>query len=92
MRISYQQLYEEFLRVLTSRNVPQDKAEACAHMFTETSLNGVYSHGVNRFPRFIQQLDAGHIVPDAEPQKSCRWARSSNGMPSVPSATSPRTV
>ncbi|MCL7667271.1 Ldh family oxidoreductase, partial [Klebsiella pneumoniae] len=58
MRISYQQLYEEFLRVLTGRNVPQDKAEACARMFTETSLNGVYSHGVNRFPRFIQQLDA----------------------------------
>jgi len=69
MRISYQQLYEEFLRVLTSRNVPQGKAEACAHMFTETSLNGVYSHGVNRFPRFIQQLDAGHIAPDADAQK-----------------------
>jgi len=69
MRISHQQLYREFLRVLTSRNVPQDKAEACAQMFAETSLNGVYSHGVNRFPRFIQQLDAGHIVPEADAQQ-----------------------
>nr|WP_310616430.1 3-dehydro-L-gulonate 2-dehydrogenase [Pantoea cypripedii] len=69
MRISYQQLYEEFLRVLLSRKVPQDKAIDCAAMFAETSLNGVYSHGVNRFPRFIQQLDAGHIVADATAKK-----------------------
>ncbi|MDE1187685.1 MAG: 3-dehydro-L-gulonate 2-dehydrogenase [Pantoea sp.] len=69
MRISYQQLYEEFLRVLLSRKVPQDKATDCAVMFAETSLNGVYSHGVNRFPRFIQQLDAGHIVADATAKK-----------------------
>lgn len=69
MRISYQQLYEEFLRVLLSRKVPEEKAIACAAMFAETSLNGVYSHGVNRFPRFIQQLDAGHIVPAASASK-----------------------
>ncbi|ADU69193.1 3-dehydro-L-gulonate 2-dehydrogenase [Pantoea sp. At-9b] len=69
MRISYQQLYEEFLRVLLSRKVPEEKATACAAMFAETSLNGVYSHGVNRFPRFIQQLDAGHIVPAASASK-----------------------
>ncbi|MDO6405656.1 MAG: 3-dehydro-L-gulonate 2-dehydrogenase [Pantoea sp.] len=69
MRISYQQLYEEFLRVLLSRKVPEEKATACAAMFAETSLNGVYSHGVNRFPRFIQQLDAGHIVPEATANK-----------------------
>ena len=69
MRISYQKLYEEFLRVLLSRKVPEEKATACAAMFAETSLNGVYSHGVNRFPRFIQQLDAGHIVPAASANK-----------------------
>ncbi|WP_261640481.1 3-dehydro-L-gulonate 2-dehydrogenase [Erwinia mallotivora] len=69
MRISHQQLYQEFLRVLLSRNVSEDKATACAAMFTETSLNGVYSHGVNRFGRFIQQLDAGHILPDASAEK-----------------------
>ncbi len=31
-------------------------------MFARTTESGVYSHGVNRFPRFIQQLDAGDII------------------------------
>ncbi|MFH4280627.1 Ldh family oxidoreductase, partial [Acinetobacter baumannii] len=29
----------------------------------------VYSHGVNRFPRFIQQLENGDIIPDAQPKR-----------------------
>jgi LDH2 family malate/lactate/ureidoglycolate dehydrogenase len=36
-----------------------ETADACAEMFARTTESGVYSHGVNRFPRFIQQLDAG---------------------------------
>ena len=38
-------------------------------MFARTTESGVYSHGVNRFPRFIQQLDAGDILPDAQPKR-----------------------
>ncbi len=38
-------------------------------MFARTTESGVYSHGVNRFPRFIQQLDNGDIIPDAKPQR-----------------------
>lgn len=69
MRISYQQLKQEFLRVLLARGVEAETAEACATLFADTSESGVYSHGVNRFPRFIQQLDAGHIIPEATPEK-----------------------
>ncbi len=58
--------FSAYLQVVTCLRIKPKPARAC---FTETSLNGVYSHGVNRFPRFIQQLDAGHIVPEAEPQK-----------------------
>ncbi len=39
-------------------------------MFARTTEVGVYSHGgVSRFPRFIQQLDNGDIIPDAKPQR-----------------------
>jgi LDH2 family malate/lactate/ureidoglycolate dehydrogenase len=69
MRVSYTDLKQEFKRVLLSRGVAEATADDCAGMFADTSANGVYSHGVNRFPRFIQQLDAGDIVPDAEPSK-----------------------
>lgn len=68
MRVSYTDLKQEFKRVLLSRGVAEATADDCAGMFADTSANGVYSHGVNRFPRFIQQLDAGDIVPDAEPR------------------------
>ncbi|MDO4642858.1 MAG: 3-dehydro-L-gulonate 2-dehydrogenase [Cardiobacteriaceae bacterium] len=67
--MSYEQLKSEFKRVLLSRHIKEKIAEDCATLFADTTLSGVYSHGVNRFPRFIYQLDHGHIRPDAEPEK-----------------------
>lgn len=69
MNISYDELKQEFKRVLISRNVPDSIADSCAAMFADTTESGVYSHGVNRFPRFIQQLEKGDIVPEANPSK-----------------------
>lgn len=69
MRVSYQELKSEFKRVLLARNVREEIAEECATMFADTTQDGVYSHGVNRFPRFIQQLENGDIVPEAKPTK-----------------------
>ncbi|MEJ7676229.1 MAG: Ldh family oxidoreductase [Chitinophagaceae bacterium] len=31
------------------------------------SLDGVYTHGVNRFPRFLQNIKDGHIIVNNEP-------------------------
>ncbi|CFR20427.1 3-dehydro-L-gulonate 2-dehydrogenase [Yersinia frederiksenii] len=70
MRVSYQQLKAEFKRVLLARKVNEATADACAEMFAQTTEYGVYSHGVNRFPRFIQQLEAGDIVPEAIPTRA----------------------
>jgi 3-dehydro-L-gulonate 2-dehydrogenase len=69
MQVSYEQLKAEFKRVLLGRGVSEDKAEECATLFADTTQTGVYSHGVNRFPRFIQQLDQGDIDPTAEPER-----------------------
>jgi 3-dehydro-L-gulonate 2-dehydrogenase len=69
MQVSYEQLKAEFKRVLLGRGVSEDKAEECATLFADTTQTGVYSHGVNRFPRFIQQLDQGDIDPAAEPER-----------------------
>jgi 3-dehydro-L-gulonate 2-dehydrogenase len=69
IRVSYGELKQEFLRVLASCGVPPAQAEACATLFADTTETGVYSHGVNRFPRFIQQLRAGHVRPEAEPTR-----------------------
>lgn len=69
MKVSYQELKAEFKRVLLARNVREEIAEECATMFADTTQAGVYSHGVNRFPRFIQQLEKGDVIPDAVPTK-----------------------
>jgi 3-dehydro-L-gulonate 2-dehydrogenase len=69
MRVSYRELKQEFLRVLHACGVKEPQADECATLFADTTRTGVYSHGVNRFPRFIQQLRAGHVVPDAAPSR-----------------------
>ncbi len=57
----------EFVRILTSHGFPDVKADKCAEIFTLNSLEGVYSHGINRFPRFVEYIRKGYIRPNAEP-------------------------
>ncbi|WP_295718357.1 hypothetical protein [Mucilaginibacter sp.] len=50
MRIPFPQLKAEFKRVLQSLDFTETKAEACADIFAGNSRDGVYTHGLNRFP------------------------------------------
>ncbi len=70
MLLSFSDLKNEFNRVLLARGVAVETADACAEMFARTTESGVYSHGVNRFPRFIQQLENGDIIPEALPERT----------------------
>ncbi|SCM72935.1 2,3-diketo-L-gulonate dehydrogenase, NADH-dependent [uncultured Pleomorphomonas sp.] len=69
LHLTHQDLKAEFRRVLLASGLAPDKADACAGLFADTTETGVYSHGVNRFPRFVQQIRAGHVRIDAEPTK-----------------------
>lgn len=44
-----------------------ERAEICAAIFADNSLEGIYSHGINRFPRFIRYIRNGYIDVDAVP-------------------------
>ena len=44
------------------------RAELCARLFAETTCDGVYSHGVNRFARFVSTVRNGSVDPNAEPK------------------------
>ena len=44
-----------------------DRAQACSHLFTTTTCDGVYTHGVARFPRFVAYIHSGLVKPRAEP-------------------------
>jgi 3-dehydro-L-gulonate 2-dehydrogenase len=69
--ISPERMKSEFTRILVKFGFTGSKADQCAEIFTINSLEGVYSHGVNRFPRFIEYLRKGYINPDAEPSPVC---------------------
>ena len=49
------------------------RARQSATLFAETHRDGVASHGLNRFPRFVRQIKAGVVRPDAEPVCAARF-------------------
>jgi 3-dehydro-L-gulonate 2-dehydrogenase len=67
MRVSYQQLQQEFERVLLTLGFPAAKAAQCATLFADNSRDGVYTHGLNRFPTFVGHIKSGLVHPAAEP-------------------------
>lgn len=64
LRIKYEELEAEFKRVLISRGFNEKNASDAAAVFAQNSLDGIYSHGINRFPRVVEYLDKGEIDPD----------------------------
>lgn len=69
MRIPFTQLEKEFKRVLLKLDFPEERAAFCAHIFASNSRDGVYSHGLNRFPTFVEFVKEGLVSPSAEPER-----------------------
>jgi 3-dehydro-L-gulonate 2-dehydrogenase len=69
MTVPFETLRSEFKRVLLSLNFTAEKAELCATIFAENSRDGVYTHGLNRFPVFVGFVKQGLVKKDAEPTK-----------------------
>jgi 3-dehydro-L-gulonate 2-dehydrogenase len=67
VRIPAGHMKNVFSGILKRTGFSDSKADACAGIFTLNSLEGVYSHGVNRFPRFIRNVRDGYVIPEAEP-------------------------
>ena len=67
IRIPYEKLKSEFIRILLSIGFSEPRAEQCAEIFTMNSVDGVNSHGINRFPRFVKNTLEGYIKPEAIP-------------------------
>jgi 3-dehydro-L-gulonate 2-dehydrogenase len=67
IRISYAEMLQIFRQVLMRNGFTESKADSCARIFAENSVDGIYSHGINRFPRFIEYTRRGFVRADAEP-------------------------
>lgn len=67
MKIPFEKLQAEFLRVLLKQDFDAEKAAHCATIFAENSRDGVYTHGLNRFPTFVDYIQQGLIDSYAQP-------------------------
>ena len=67
IRIPADEMKSRFLQILIKHGMEQYKADKCAEIFTVNSLEGIYSHGVNRFPRFVNYIIDGYINTAAVP-------------------------
>ncbi|TZF80902.1 3-dehydro-L-gulonate 2-dehydrogenase [Pedobacter sp. BS3] len=91
MRISFHELKELFKQVLIKNGFTAIKADTCAQIFAENSRDGIYSHGLNRFPVFIDYVQQGLINVDAGPERENSFGNleqwNGNGGPGVLNAT-----
>ena len=67
IRLPFDAIVAELTRVLSARGFAEGRARESATLFARTHLDGVVSHGLNRFPRFVRQIESGVVRPDAEP-------------------------
>jgi len=68
MRIPYDELAGSLADVLLRRGFERERAQLCARLFAETTRDGVYTHGLNRFPRFIRMIASGSIDIHGRPR------------------------
>uniref|UniRef100_UPI0032175188 3-dehydro-L-gulonate 2-dehydrogenase n=1 Tax=uncultured Draconibacterium sp. TaxID=1573823 RepID=UPI0032175188 len=69
IQVSFSDMKAEFTRVLLKNKFTEEKALQCAEIFATNSLEGIYSHGIYRFPRFVDYIQKGYVKPDAEPEQ-----------------------
>ncbi|SRR6056297_880292 len=68
MRIESEELHKVLSGILNKISFSQERAQLFARLITETSLDGVYSHGVNMFPYIIKMIEDGYIDIEAKPE------------------------
>jgi 3-dehydro-L-gulonate 2-dehydrogenase len=69
VRLTFEQLETEFGRVLRAAGFSASKSSLMARILAESTRDGVHSHGVNRFPTFMESVRNGTVDVNAEPVK-----------------------
>jgi 3-dehydro-L-gulonate 2-dehydrogenase len=67
------EMQERFTGILLKYGFKKSTALQCAEIFTDSSVDGIYTHGVNRFPRFVQYIREGYIKVDAVPSLDSKF-------------------
>jgi 3-dehydro-L-gulonate 2-dehydrogenase len=68
-RVPFSDLVEALTVAVVGLGLTGERAALCARLFAETTRDGVYTHGLNRFPRFAAMVANGSIDVHAEPSR-----------------------
>src|SRR3984885_4561090 len=66
LRVPYSDLYEALKKAMQRLGIAEERGALCALLFAETTRDGVYTHGLNRFPRFAAMVRNGSVDVQAE--------------------------
>jgi 3-dehydro-L-gulonate 2-dehydrogenase len=67
LRVPFDDLFHALERGTQHLGLHGDRAALCARLFAETTRDGVYTHGLDRFPRFAEMVANGCIDVNVEP-------------------------
>jgi 3-dehydro-L-gulonate 2-dehydrogenase len=68
IRIDFEEMQQAFRRALVKTGFTPERAGRMAGILAQNSLDGVESHGWNRFLALIRQVEQGYVKIDAEPE------------------------
>jgi len=61
IRIPCDDLKEAFYKAFLKAGLSEERAKLCGSLLSENQRDGVYSHGLNRFPGVVAELNAGRL-------------------------------
>lgn len=67
LHIPFGQISGTLERILLNYGFTEERARRCAYLFARADLDGVRSHGVNRFYLFLDFVNKGLFIPEKEP-------------------------
>ena len=65
MNITYEEELKLVKGILVAADFPEGDAEQIAKVITHSDFTGVYSHGLSRLTRYMQQIEKGALNPHA---------------------------
>ena len=68
-RIPFETMQQVITEAFVRAGMNEHDALICARTHTESSCDGVYSHGLNRVARFVDYLQRGWVDPKAKPSQ-----------------------
>ena len=66
-RIPFETMQDVVTEAFIRAGMKESDARICARVHTESSCDGVFSHGLNRVARFVDYLGKGWVDPEAKP-------------------------